>query len=173
MCYAKHITVEPVPRYCVYNLFSYQVILYIHEWTYLCYSYKCYRYKLEVLATDEKFKSKFIFWDIDCMKLIGKSIVQMKMDCIEVYNLTFLGLCPLQPMFHKYFLLIQTIEDNLLDFPYELDGELAIRAIFLLKNDRLSVIGLKNDEDTRKKIRESFKSGEVIFVIHSLYNIID
>ncbi|XP_058759184.1 uncharacterized protein LOC131632456 [Vicia villosa] len=91
-CYAKHVSSECVPRY-----------------------------KLEVLAIDGNSKAKFIFWDTDCVKLIGKSALQMKMDLIE---------------------------------------EFAIRVVFQLKNARLSVIGFKNDEDYRKKIKDSFKGEE-------------
>ncbi|XP_058776076.1 uncharacterized protein LOC131650380 [Vicia villosa] len=47
-CYAKHISPRPVPRF-----------------------------KLEILAVDGKCKVKFIFWDVDCVKLVGKSAVEM------------------------------------------------------------------------------------------------
>lgn len=43
-----------------------------------------YRYKLEVLGFDGKFKSRFVFWDSDCFKLIGKSALQMKNELVEV-----------------------------------------------------------------------------------------
>ncbi|XP_058751685.1 uncharacterized protein LOC131624788 [Vicia villosa] len=110
-CYAKHISAEPVPRF-----------------------------KLEVLAVDGKFNAKFIFWDSDCVKLIGKTALQMKMD------------------------LIDDGEDNPLEWPYHLDAilkkELAIRAVYQPTNSRLSVVGFKTDKDTRQKIRECFKSEE-------------
>ncbi|CAI8588831.1 unnamed protein product [Vicia faba] len=69
ICYAKHISPKLVPMY-----------------------------KLEVLAVDGKFKSKFSFWDNDCVKLIGKYALQMKNE------------------------LIKADEDNLLELPYELDA---------------------------------------------------
>ncbi|XP_058726769.1 uncharacterized protein LOC131598157 [Vicia villosa] len=111
-CYAKHVSSEPVPRY-----------------------------KLEVLAVDGNSKAKFIFWDTDCVKLIGKSALQMKMDLIEAGDY------------------------DPLEFPYELNSilkkEYAIRAIFQPKNSRLSVMGFKTDEDFRKKkIKDSFKGEE-------------
>ncbi|XP_058722223.1 uncharacterized protein LOC131594145 [Vicia villosa] len=111
ICYAKHISAEPVPRY-----------------------------KLEIMAVDGKYKSRFIFWDGDCVSLIGKSALQMKNDLIEAG------------------------EDNPLEFPYALDAilkkELAIRAVFQPNKGRLSVISFKTDEDIRKKIRASFSSEE-------------
>ncbi|XP_058777193.1 uncharacterized protein LOC131651552 [Vicia villosa] len=110
-CYATHVSSEPVPRY-----------------------------KLEVLAVDGNSKAKFIFWDTDCVKLIVKSALQMKMDLIEASDY------------------------DPLEFPYELDSilkkEFAIIAVFQPKNVRLSVIGFKNDEDYRKKIKDSFKGEE-------------
>ncbi|KAI5427384.1 hypothetical protein KIW84_032705 [Lathyrus oleraceus] len=55
-------------------------------------------------------------------------------------------------------------EDIPLEFPYELDAiltkELAIRAIFQQKYVRLYVIGFKDDEESRRKIRDNFKCGE-------------
>ncbi|CAI8597213.1 unnamed protein product [Vicia faba] len=111
-CYANHITTETVPRY-----------------------------KLEIMGIDGKFKARFIFWDNDCVKLIGKSALQINTELIEEG------------------------EDNPWEFPYELDAllkkELAIRAVFQPKFGRLSVIGFKDDEETRKKIRDNFKSEEV------------
>ncbi|XP_058774672.1 uncharacterized protein LOC131648952 [Vicia villosa] len=110
-CYAKHVISEPVPRY-----------------------------KLEVLVVDGNSKAKFIFWDTDYVKLIGKSALQMKMDLIEA----------------GYY--------DPLEFPYELDSILkkkyTIRAVFQPKNSRLSVIGFKTDEDYRKKSKDSFKGEE-------------
>lgn len=44
----------------------------------------CYIYKLEVLGVDGKFKSRFIFGDYDCVKLIGKSPLKLKTKLIEV-----------------------------------------------------------------------------------------
>ncbi|CAI8604003.1 unnamed protein product [Vicia faba] len=80
-CYSKHASAEAVPRYV-----------------------------LEVLSSDGKFKYKFIFWDVDCVKLIGKSSLQIKMDLIE------------------------SGDYDPLEFPYELDAilqkELAIRVVF-------------------------------------------
>ncbi|CAI8589607.1 unnamed protein product [Vicia faba] len=70
------------------------------------------RYKLEVLVVEDKYKAKFIFWDGDCVKLIGKSALQMKNELIEVGE-----------------------DDHPLEFPYALDAilkqELAIREIFV------------------------------------------
>ncbi|KAI5402010.1 hypothetical protein KIW84_066464 [Lathyrus oleraceus] len=110
-CYANHISSEPVPRY-----------------------------KLEVLGVDGKFKSRFVFWDSDCFKLIGKSALQMKNELVEAG------------------------EDNPLEFPFGLDAmlkkELAIRAVFQPKFNRLSVISFKDDEDSRKKVKDTFKSHE-------------
>ncbi|XP_050883299.1 uncharacterized protein LOC127086562 [Lathyrus oleraceus] len=111
-CYANHISSEPVPRY-----------------------------KLEVLGVDGKFKSRFVFWDSDCFKLIGKSALQMKNELVEAG------------------------EDNPLEFPFGLDAmlkkELAIRVVFQPKFNRLSVISFKDDEDSRKKVKDTFKSHEV------------
>ncbi|CAI8588969.1 unnamed protein product [Vicia faba] len=80
VCYSKHISPEPVPRY-----------------------------KLKVLAVDGKYKATFIFWDGDCIKLIGKSALQMKDELIEVG------------------------EDDPLEFPFALDAilkqELAIKLL--------------------------------------------
>ncbi|KAI5411958.1 hypothetical protein KIW84_056865 [Lathyrus oleraceus] len=110
-CYANHISSEPVPRY-----------------------------KLEVLGVDGKFKSRFVFWDSDCFKLIGKSALQMKNELVEAG------------------------EDNPLEFPFGLDAmlkkELAIRAVFQPKFNRLSVISFEDDEDSRKKVKDTFKSHE-------------
>ncbi|CAI8619740.1 unnamed protein product [Vicia faba] len=111
MCYSKHISSEPVPRF-----------------------------KLEVLASDGKLKYKFVFWDVDCVKLIGKSALQMKLDLME------------------------TGDFDPLEFPYELDvmlkKELAIRAVFQPNKASLSVIGFKADEVLRTKIKERFKCEE-------------
>ncbi|XP_058746432.1 uncharacterized protein LOC131619340 [Vicia villosa] len=111
MCYSKHVSAEPVPRF-----------------------------RLDVLASDGKFKYKFIFWDVDCVKLIGKSALQMKTELIK---------------FGEY---------DPLEFPYELDSilkkEFAIRAVFLPNKAHLSVIAFKCDEDIRKRIRDSFKTEE-------------
>ncbi|CAI8590568.1 unnamed protein product [Vicia faba] len=111
MCYSKHISSEPVPRF-----------------------------KLEVLASDGKLKYKFVFWDVDCVKLIGKSALQMKLDLME------------------------TGDFDPLEFPYELDvmlkKELAIRAVFQPNKASLSVIGFKADEVLRTKIKEMFKCEE-------------
>ncbi|XP_058725489.1 uncharacterized protein LOC131596764 [Vicia villosa] len=85
-CYEKHLSSEPVPRY-----------------------------KLEVLAVDGNSKAKFIFWDTDCVKLIGMSALQMKMDLIEVGNVIY---------------------------------------------SDVMYVCLKNDEDYRKKIKDSFKGDE-------------
>ncbi|XP_058765066.1 uncharacterized protein LOC131638522 [Vicia villosa] len=99
------------------------------------------RYKLEILGIDGKFKARFVFWDSDCVKLIGKSALQMKIKLIEEG------------------------EDNPWELPFELDAllkmEWAIRAIFHPKFGRLSVIGFKYDEETRKKMRDNFKFEEV------------
>ncbi|XP_058774373.1 uncharacterized protein LOC131648653 [Vicia villosa] len=98
------------------------------------------RYKLDITAVDGSSKAKFVFWDTNCVKLIGKSALQMKMD------------------------LTQSVDYDPLEFPYELDSilakELAIRAVYQPKNGRLSVIGFKIDEDVRNKIKESFKFEE-------------
>ncbi|XP_058784697.1 uncharacterized protein LOC131659538 [Vicia villosa] len=98
------------------------------------------RYKLDITAVDGSSKAKFVFWDTDYVKLIGKSALQMKMD------------------------LSQSIDYDPLEFPYELDSilakELAIRAVYQPKNGRLSVIGFKTDEDVRNKVKESFKFEE-------------
>ncbi|CAI8608211.1 unnamed protein product [Vicia faba] len=97
-------------------------------------------YKLEVLVVDGKYKAKFIFWDKDCVKLIGKSALQMKNELIEVG------------------------EDDPLEFPYALDAilkqELAIRDIFQPNKGRLYVVSCKIDEDFRKRVRWSFRSEE-------------
>ncbi|CAI8619110.1 unnamed protein product [Vicia faba] len=96
--------------------------------------------KLEVLASDGKLKYKFVFWDVDCVKLIGKSALQMKLDLME------------------------TGDFDPLEFPYELDvmlkKELAIRAVFQPNKASLSVIGFKADEVLRTKIKERFKCEE-------------
>ncbi|KAI5404111.1 hypothetical protein KIW84_051302 [Lathyrus oleraceus] len=59
-------------------------------------------------------------------------------------------------------------EDNPLEFPYELDAiltkELAIRGVFHPKYGKLSVIGFKDDEESRRKIRDIFKCEKLIFV---------
>ncbi|XP_058775559.1 uncharacterized protein LOC131649821 [Vicia villosa] len=98
------------------------------------------RYKLDITAVDGSSKAKFVFWDTDCVKLIGKSALQMKMD------------------------LTQSNDYDPLEFPYELDSilkkELAIRAVYQPKNGRLSVVGFKTDKDVRNKIKESFKFEE-------------
>ncbi|CAI8619545.1 unnamed protein product [Vicia faba] len=111
VCYSKHISPTPVPRY-----------------------------KLEVLAVDGKYKARFIFWDGDCVMLIGKSALQMKNELIEAD------------------------EDDPLEFPYALDAilkqELAIMAVFQPNKSRLSVISFKVDEDFRKRVRGSFSSEE-------------
>ncbi|KAI5440175.1 hypothetical protein KIW84_025496 [Lathyrus oleraceus] len=57
------------------------------------------RYKLEVLGVDGKFRARFVFWDIDCVKLMGKSSLEPKRQLIEVG------------------------EDNPLEFPYPLDAK--------------------------------------------------
>ncbi|XP_058749371.1 uncharacterized protein LOC131622358, partial [Vicia villosa] len=110
-CFKEHISPEPVPRY-----------------------------KLDITAVDDSSKAKFVFWDTDCVKLIGKSALQMKMD------------------------LTQSGDYDPLEFPYELDSilknELAIRAVYQPKNGRLPVIGFKTDEDVRNKIKDSFKFKE-------------
>ncbi|XP_058742261.1 uncharacterized protein LOC131614721 [Vicia villosa] len=97
-------------------------------------------YKLDIKAVDGSSKAKFVFWDTNCVKLIGKSALQMKMD------------------------LTQSGDYDPLEFPYELDSilknELAIRAVYQPKNSRLSVIGFKTDEDVRNKIKDSFKFEE-------------
>ncbi|XP_058783603.1 uncharacterized protein LOC131658312 [Vicia villosa] len=102
-CFKEHISPEPVPRY-----------------------------KLNITTVDGSSKAKFVFWDTDCVKLIGKSALQMKMD------------------------LTQSGDYDPLEFPYELDSilknELAIRAVYHPKNGRLSVIGFKTDEDVRTRI---------------------
>lgn len=36
------------------------------------------------MGIDGKFKARFIFWDSDCVKLIGKSALQIKTELIEV-----------------------------------------------------------------------------------------
>ncbi|CAI8595305.1 unnamed protein product [Vicia faba] len=111
VCYSKHIIPTPVPRY-----------------------------KLEVLAVDGKYKARFIFWDGDCVKLIGKSALQMKNELIEAD------------------------EDDPLEFPYALDAilkqELAIRAVFQPNKGKISVISFKIEEDFRKRVRGSFSSEE-------------
>ncbi|XP_058774975.1 uncharacterized protein LOC131649231 [Vicia villosa] len=110
-CFKEHISPEPVPQY-----------------------------NLDITAVEGSSKAKFVFWDTDCVKLIGKSALQMKMD------------------------LTQSVDYDPLEFPYELDSilkkELAIRAVYQPKNGRLSVIGFKTDEDVRNKIKESFKFEE-------------
>ena len=50
----------------------------------LYFDHTSYRFKLEVLASDGKLKYKFVFWDVDCVKLIGKSALQMKLDLMKV-----------------------------------------------------------------------------------------
>lgn len=40
-----------------------------------------------MLASDGKLKYKFVFWDVDCVKLIGKSALQMKLDLMEVFSI--------------------------------------------------------------------------------------
>ncbi|XP_058753435.1 uncharacterized protein LOC131626615 [Vicia villosa] len=57
-CFKKHISPEPVPRY-----------------------------KLDITAVDGSSKAKFFFWDTDCVKLIGKSALQMKMDLTQTSKL--------------------------------------------------------------------------------------
>ena len=42
-----------------------------------------------------------------------------------------------------------------------LKKELAIRVVFQPKFNRLSVISFKDDEDSRKKVKDTFKSHEV------------
>ncbi|XP_058783514.1 uncharacterized protein LOC131658209 [Vicia villosa] len=110
-CYAKHISPFPVPRF-----------------------------KLEILAVDGKCNAKFIFWDVDCVKLVGKSAT-------EIINV-----------------LKRTGEYDPLEFPYELDSilkrELAIRAVFQPKNGRLSVIGFRDDPETRSRVKENFRAEE-------------
>lgn len=61
-----HETYEPIPRYeFVPNLLLLFII-----WSYMSYlkpvfiNQICYRYKLEVLPVDEKYKARFVFWDI-------------------------------------------------------------------------------------------------------------
>ncbi|XP_058779353.1 uncharacterized protein LOC131653275 [Vicia villosa] len=111
-CFKEHISPEPVPQYTLYP-FSISN-----------------RYKLDITAVDGSSKAKFVFWDTDCVKLIGKSALQMKMD------------------------LTQSGDYDPLEFPYELDSilknELAIRVVYQPKNGRLSVIGFKTDEYTSK-----------------------
>ncbi|XP_058764028.1 uncharacterized protein LOC131637462 [Vicia villosa] len=110
-CYSKHISPFPVPRF-----------------------------KLEILAVDGKCNAKFIFWDVDCVKLVGKSAA-------EIIN----GLK-------------RSGEYDPLEFPYELDSilkrELAIRAVFQPKNGRLSVIGFRDDPETRSGVKENFRAEE-------------
>ncbi|XP_058741691.1 uncharacterized protein LOC131614080 [Vicia villosa] len=112
-CYAKHISPSPVPRF-----------------------------KLEILAVDGKCNAKFIFWDVDCVKLVGKSAA-------EIIN----GLK-------------RSGEYDPLEFPYELDSilkrELAIRAVFQPKNGRLSVIGFRDDPETRSRVKENFRVEEIL-----------
>ncbi|XP_058747028.1 uncharacterized protein LOC131620018 [Vicia villosa] len=102
-CYANHVSSELVPRF-----------------------------KFEVVASDGKFKSKFMFWDVDCRKLVGKSALQLKNALIE------------------------SGEDDPFEFPNELDTilkkDLAIRAVFQPNKARLSVLGYKIDEDTLEDI---------------------
>ncbi|XP_058741717.1 uncharacterized protein LOC131614105 [Vicia villosa] len=121
-CFKEHISPAPVPRYTLYP-FS------ISNW-----------YKLDITAVDGSSKAKFVFWDTDCVKLIGNSALQMKMD------------------------LTQSGDYDPLELPYELDSilknELAIRAVYQPKNGRLSVIGFKTDEDVRNKIKDNFKFEE-------------
>ncbi|XP_058776260.1 uncharacterized protein LOC131650570 [Vicia villosa] len=104
-CFKEHTSPEPVPRY-----------------------------KLDITAVDGSSKAKFVFWNTDCVKLIGKSALQMKID------------------------LTHSADYDPLEFPYELESilknELAIRAVYQPKNGRLSVIGFKTDEDVRNKIKE-------------------
>ncbi|XP_058767907.1 uncharacterized protein LOC131641620 [Vicia villosa] len=115
-CYAKHISPSPVPRF-----------------------------KLEILAVDGKCNVKFIFWDVDCVKLVGKSAA-------EIIN----GLK-------------RSGEYDPLEFPYELDSilkrELAIRAVFQPKNGRLSVIGFRDDPETRSIVKENFRAEEPTSVL--------
>ncbi|XP_058783616.1 uncharacterized protein LOC131658326 [Vicia villosa] len=99
-------------------------------------------FKLEILAVDGKCKAKFIFWDVDCVKLVGKSAVEI------INGLKKAG------------------EYDPLEFPYELDSilkrELAIRAVFQPKNGRLSVIGFRDDQETRNRVKENFRAEEVM-----------
>ncbi|XP_058783301.1 uncharacterized protein LOC131657975 [Vicia villosa] len=84
------------------------------------------KYKLDITAVDGSSKAKFVFWDTDCVKLIGKSALQMKMD------------------------LTQFVDYDPLEFPYELDSilkkELAIRVVYQPKNGRLSTSKLRAPE---------------------------
>ncbi|KAI5422738.1 hypothetical protein KIW84_045960 [Lathyrus oleraceus] len=95
---------------------------------------------VQVLGVDGKFKSSFIFWDNDCVKLIGKSVLELKRELTEAG------------------------EDNPLEFPYPLDAtlkkELTIRVVFQPKYGRLYVVGFRDNEESHKKIRDNFKSEE-------------
>ncbi|XP_058760558.1 uncharacterized protein LOC131633902 [Vicia villosa] len=86
-CYAKHISPSPMPRF-----------------------------KLEILAVDGKCNAKFIFWDVDCVKLVGKSATEiingLKRSCIPT------------------------------------------------QNGRLSVIGFRDDPETRSRVKENFRVEE-------------
>ncbi|XP_050916236.1 uncharacterized protein LOC127131354 [Lathyrus oleraceus] len=42
------------------------------------------RYKLEVLGMDGKFRARFVFWDNDCVKLMGKFSLELKRELIEI-----------------------------------------------------------------------------------------
>ncbi|KAI5425539.1 hypothetical protein KIW84_031367 [Lathyrus oleraceus] len=101
-------------------------------------SYGRHKYKLEVHAFDSKHKAKFIFWDNDCAKLFGISVVDLKTKLVEAG------------------------EDDPLEFPYPLDSmlnkELAIRAIYQPKFDILSIVGFKDCEDSIKKLKDQFST---------------
>ncbi|KAI5439583.1 hypothetical protein KIW84_025102 [Lathyrus oleraceus] len=56
------------------------------------------RYKLKVQVIDSKYRSRFVFWDNDCFKMIEKTALKLKTKWIEVG------------------------EDNPLAYPYALDA---------------------------------------------------
>ncbi|KAI5395846.1 hypothetical protein KIW84_062146 [Lathyrus oleraceus] len=98
-------------------------------------------YKLEVHIVDGKHIAKFIFWDSDCAKLIGKSVINLKTE------------------------LVKAGEDDPLEFPYPLDSilnkELAIRVVYQPnKCGRLSVVGFRNGEKSTKELRDQFPTKE-------------
>ncbi|KAI5438086.1 hypothetical protein KIW84_023995 [Lathyrus oleraceus] len=98
------------------------------------------RYKLEVLGVDGKFREIFVLWNNDCVKLMGKFVLKLKRQLIEAG------------------------EYNPFEFPYPLDAilkkELTIRVFFQPKYGRLSVVGFRDNKESRKKIRDNLKSEE-------------
>ncbi|KAI5436992.1 hypothetical protein KIW84_023204 [Lathyrus oleraceus] len=99
-------------------------------------------YKLEVHAVDDKHIAKFIFWDSDCAKLIGKLANDLKTKLVEAG------------------------EDDPLEFSYPLDlmlnKELAIRVVYQPKYGRLSIVDFRDGEDYIKKLRDQFPIEETL-----------